>query len=153
MKSYQPLSRLAVSLVAVSLLFGCAAFNQGLKDASEGIPPNPAAIPEGQQWFCYAAPEKTWSGCWRTQEECTKEREANRVTYSVDTLSFSKWGSCQPALQAFCSTFEMSTMQSDGSAKMEPFYLCYPDDLACAESLNAKPKGAFRMSTSCAAFK
>jgi hypothetical protein len=75
------------------------------------------------------------------------------VTYSVDTFSFSKWGTCQPALQAFCATYEVSVMQPNGSAKMEPAYLCYPDDLACAESLRSKPQGAFRMSTSCGAFK
>ena len=131
---------------------GCAAFKQGLKDATEGIQPNAEAIPQGEQWFCYAATEKNWSGCERTLDECNATRKEAQVTYRIDTLSFERWGQCQPALQSFCATYEKLTMQSNGSAKYEPYYLCFPDDLACAEAARNPPNGASRMS-SCAAFK
>jgi hypothetical protein len=135
--------------VILSALVGCAAFKQGLKDATEGIKPNPAALPEGEGWFCYAATQKEWSGCNRTQEACHKDRDQAQRLYQVDTFDFSKWGKCLPASQVFCATYE-STDISTG--KMENFFGCFPDELGCGAWANNPPSGALRMS-SCGMFK
>ena len=143
------------SLLALAVAFSsCAALKQGLKDASEGIKPNPAAIPEGAGWYCYVANERKWSGCWRTQQECNAERDSNKTFYQVDTFTFQKWGACNPVSQAYCLTSEKMQVQSDGTGKYEPTYDCMPDDLSCSDLSEARLREAGQMRTSsCGTFK
>lgn len=143
------MTKLAVLVVVVCAIAGCAALKQGLKDASEGIKPNPAALPEGEGWFCYAATQKEWSGCNRTQADCHKDRDQAQRLYQVDTFDFAKWGNCLPAQQVFCATYESNDI---ATGKMENYFGCFPDVVGCEAWAKNPPQGAFRMS-SCGMFK
>ncbi len=138
-------------LAVVAVGAGCAALKQGLAEAENGIEPNLSVIEAGPGWSCYVANERTWSGCWRTAEVCNSERDSNKTAFNIDTLTFNKWGTCQPAVQAFCLTYEKMEMQANGSAKYVPTYECLPDDLSCSE-FAASLKGQMRVSK-CVAVK
>lgn len=147
------MKRAVLTLIAVISFAGCAQLKQGWKDATEGIKPDPAAIPEGTGWSCYVANERIWSGCWRTAEDCNAERERNKVTYQIDTLTFQKWGACNPASQAFCLTQNVMEIQPDGTGKAVPYFDCTPDDLSCSELAETRRTDSSRTRVSdCGAF-
>ncbi len=139
------MKRLMVVLAVVAVGAGCAALKQGLADAENGIQPDVSIIPAGPGWSCYVATERTWSGCWRTPDDCNAERESNKTTFNIDTMTFKKWGTCNPSAQAYCFTYEKMEMQSNGSAKYVPTWECMPDDLSCSEYA-ASMKGQMRVS-------
>jgi hypothetical protein len=145
--------RVWVLATIVSALTGCALLKQGVQEASEGIEVDRTAIPEGTGWHCYVANERQWSGCWRTAQECNEERDRNKTAFQIDTLTFQKWGSCNPAATAYCLSFQELETQSDGSAKYMPRYDCMPDDLSCGElsESRARETGKGRVSK-CASF-
>lgn len=145
---------LAVSLLALS---ACAALQQGLKDATDGIQPDLKLVPEGQGWFCYSSSDLAWNGCWRTKEECFSNWDKNKsdAKNNADTANI-KFGECQPAVQASCLTYEEGQDQPNGSMKFVPVAECSPDSVSCgtfAEALkNRGPAKASRVS-SCATVK
>jgi hypothetical protein len=148
------MNRLALAVACFLSVCGCAQLQQGWKDATEGIKPDPAAIPEGTGWSCYVANERQWSGCWRTVEECNAERDRNKVSYQIDTLTFQKWGACNPVAQAFCVTMNTMEMQSDGSAKQVSAYDCMPDDLSCSNLMESRRNdSAMTRVSDCGVFK
>jgi hypothetical protein len=146
--------RRAVIFVAAVALAGCAQLKQGWQDATEGIKPDPTAIPEGTGFSCYVANERQWSGCFRTADECNKERDQNKLSFQIDTLTFQKWGACNPASQAFCITFNMMEIQADGTGKSVPHYDCMPDDLSCSELSEGRRRESDKSRVSdCGVFK
>lgn len=145
-----PESTVRLLFLAVTILLAsCAAFQQGLKDARDGIKPKAEALPEGEGWHCYAANEKTWSGCSRTLQDCNATRTESFNQYRLDNVLAAEWGRCLPAVQVFCATYEASNISN---GKMEDRFGCFPDSLGCTEWARNPPSGAFRMS-SCDMFK
>ena len=141
-----------VVIVLCAALSSCAAMQQGLKDASEGIKPNLEVIPQGEGWSCYASNEQSWAGCWRDGQACNDELAKNQR----EAPSTVKFGACTPAALAFCMTYEVPETQGDGSMKYVPTAECFPSDLSCVEFVNSQNNKMadkpFRVSQ-CAQFK
>jgi hypothetical protein len=113
-------------------LVGCAAFQEGLRNAQQGgADPNMAAIAQGTGWFCYIASDKGWSACGRTVEECKEDRQKFQKEAMSKMLFAIKFGDCMSAVQASCTTHDELKMQSNGSAAPESFADCMPDQMSC----------------------
>lgn len=126
-----------LAVVVASVAVGCTALRAGLA-------PNPAALPGGAGWFCYAASQSQWSGCNRSVEDCDKDRTQAQRLYQVDTFDFAKWGRCLPSPQAFCATYESADVST---GKTETFFGCFPDEAGCQGWAANPPSGAQKVSS------